>query len=445
MRSLTLTTILFFFLLIPASGENPSAGDTETRTSLEGPWKILIGDDSGYSLPDHNDSSWDETALPGSVTGYVRKKTGGIRGTLWLRKEVFIDKKHAGMPLGLILGRISNADETFFNGVKVGGTGSFPPGEFSMWNHPRHYPVPASIVRFGEPNTIAIRVSYFLYAGILGDIALAPHGQWRADEIGRRFSLITHSYLILSMALLLLVIFLTFYIARPDEQEYLFYCLQIFFGFFIVFDLCTYWNIYPSTYFRLQTVGISWVALNVAHLIFLHRIYRLERPRVEIALWAYLAVWILLVFLFARRDPVTYGIILILLCTVLGFYHISCHIYALVRGRPYARIFSVFGLTVILCSMHDSFVYLGMFYGKILTLFGYTFDRMIFHYGAFALFLGTALVLVYRFLTLREELDDLNRNLEKYIIEDAVLRPRGDDRGGGGKSFRHRSADGGEN
>lgn len=402
----------------PRSDREASPGG---EISLAGPWKISLADNAASARPDHDDSSWDEIRLPGSLLGFARKKGSGIRGVLWLRKTVRVPAEREGLPMGLILGRIANADETWFNGVKVGSTGSFPPDEFSMWNHPRHYSVPSRLIRYGGSNVIAVRVSYNVYAEVIGKLALADYAAWAADRRGGEFGLITHSYLIIAIAVLLLILFLFFFIARPGDQEYLFYCLQIFFGFFIVFDLCTYWDVFPSFYFRLQTVAISWVAINVAHIIFLHRIYQIRRKRVEIALWLYLSVWTVLVFFLAEKSPLLYGIILISLCTVLGLYHISCHLYALMKKRPYARLFSFFGITVICCAMHDSFVYLSKFSGTPLSLLGYSFDRMIFHYGAFSLFVGTALALVYRFLRLTEEVGLLNSVLETYIIENALL------------------------
>jgi AraC-like DNA-binding protein len=212
---------------------------------------------------------------------------------------------------------------------------------------------------------------------------------------------------------------------RPESKEYLFYALQLVAGFFIVFELCNYWPVFPTTLFRLKVLGLSWVAVNVAHPMFLHRIYELDRKKVEIALTAYLAVMVILALSFT--DPkwvLTYGIVLIVLTTAIGFYNLSCHFTALYKKHPYAKRFSFFGISVILGAIHDGFVYFFKFTGVETSIFGYSFHNMIFHYGAAALYVGTALVLVARFMNMMEEVEDLNTNLENFIIENALLNER---------------------
>src|SRR5690606_26094622 len=50
-------------------------------------------------------------------------------------------------------------DQTFFNGQLVGEMGAFPPAAYASATHrKREYKVPASLVKPGELNTIAIRV-----------------------------------------------------------------------------------------------------------------------------------------------------------------------------------------------------------------------------------------------------------------------------------------------
>ncbi len=393
----------------------------EVSISLAGPWKIILEDRNEYARQNLDDTAWDRVKLPGSFMDYARSH-GRISGTAWVRKTVTIDTSLKGRSLGLSLGRIGNADETYFNGSRIGGLGSFPPKEHSLWNHPRHYLVPSSLVNYGGENSIAVRISYWYYGDMVGKPSLTGLTTWQKRKTGENFFYVTGPFLILGMAFLLFIIFLTFYLARPSEDEYLFYCLQLVFGFFIVYDLCVLWNIYPSIFFRFQTIGFAWVGVNVAHIIFLHRIYNLKRKKIEMFLWAFLAAWIPGVFLLAERDPFTYGIALIISCTSLGFYHLACHGYALYTKRPYAGIFSLFAVEVICCSMHDSFVYISKITGKSISFLGHGFTYMIFPYGALLLFMGTALVLVFRFLALRDEVDDLNRTMERYIIENALLQ-----------------------
>jgi sialate O-acetylesterase len=73
------------------------------------------------------------------------------------------------------LGKIDDADETFFNGKKIGSSGHFPPEYRSASNEERRYTVPEKLIRFGKQNVIAIRAydgkgRGGLYAGPLGPI-----------------------------------------------------------------------------------------------------------------------------------------------------------------------------------------------------------------------------------------------------------------------------------
>src|SRR4030042_5861941 len=97
------------------------------RPSLAGPWKIQVSDDERYAGADYDDSSWDTVRLPSSMMRYAENKAGSITGILWIRRTIYLDRVIPKQDIGLILGRIGNADETYFNGVKIGGTGWFPP------------------------------------------------------------------------------------------------------------------------------------------------------------------------------------------------------------------------------------------------------------------------------------------------------------------------------
>ena len=60
----------------------------------------------------------------------------------------------AGRSLELNLATIDDFDTTYFNGTKVGGIGSETPDSYNV---PRHYKIPAGLVRAGK-NVIAVRV-----------------------------------------------------------------------------------------------------------------------------------------------------------------------------------------------------------------------------------------------------------------------------------------------
>ncbi|OHD65706.1 MAG: hypothetical protein A2176_13815 [Spirochaetes bacterium RBG_13_51_14] len=391
------------------------------RTSLAGPWKIQVSDDERYAGADYDDSSWDTVRLPSSMMRYAENKAGSITGILWIRRTIYLDRVIPKQDIGLILGRIGNADETYFNGVKIGGTGSFPPHEFSMWNHPRYYEVPASLVRPGGKNVIAVRIWYYLFCEVLGTLALTDIKDWQDSRTFDNFLLIMVNYIIIAAGMPLFIIFFFFFIRRRSSPEYLFYCLQLAFGLVIILELCNYWNIYGNNLNRFKILGIGWAGLNVMHPIFLHRIYDLRRTLIEQALWLYLAAVVFMALVFTNITWLrVHGVLLILVTTGIGVYNLSCNFSALYKKRPYAKLFAFFGVTVVITAIHDGFVYLVKFLA-IDVQWGFLFKYMLFPYGAAMLFIGTSLVLVSRFIGMTDEIEDLNTSLENFVIENALL------------------------
>lgn len=381
--------------------------------SLEGDWKIMIGDDEKFADEEYDDSSWDTVKLPGSMLRYAIKKADSLVGILWLRKTVHIDRNISRKDLSVILGRIGNADETFLNGNRIGGMGSFPPDEISMWYHPRYYKAPQSMIRFGGNNVIAIRISYQLICEVMGALAITDLES--GERSGKRsdFILITMTYVIIAMGVPIFIIFFFFYIRRRTSLEYLFYCLQLMCGLVILLEYCNYWNVYGTMLMRIKILLFSWVLINVCHPLFLHRIYDLKRRKMEIVLWIYLAI-IVVVLLTANDSPFVLLQLSIFtpLTILIGAYNISCHLSALIKRRPYSKIFSFFGMMVICGAIQDGMVYLSKILGYTVQVFGYSFEYMVFGYTAAMLYTGTTLVMVSRLITMTDEIQDMNINLE---------------------------------
>lgn len=99
-------------------------------------WKNIEFDDSKWpsiKVP----ALWENEGLP------------GLDGIVWMRKTVTIKAEDAGKPAQLGLSVIDDNDETFINGVKVGGT--------TGYNTPRNYTIAAGILKEGK-NTIAVKI-----------------------------------------------------------------------------------------------------------------------------------------------------------------------------------------------------------------------------------------------------------------------------------------------
>ena len=142
----------------------------------------------GWASADLNDRTWQSIKLPGHGDFFNKSD-----GAAWFRRNVEIPDDWAGKELRLSLGPIDDHDETYFNGVRIGGMGSETP---DAWDHPRHYTVPGRLVLPG-PTVIAVRVfDNFGGGGFrgasedlrlvepVGGKAIALAGKWRW-KIGR--------------------------------------------------------------------------------------------------------------------------------------------------------------------------------------------------------------------------------------------------------------------
>jgi beta-galactosidase len=169
-------------------GQNPSLDDSEWRSvhvphdwSIEGlsqleskendapefrivkgEWKFSEGDNLLWKDPDLNDSSWQIVKLPSTWEEHSDYTQDNVYG--WYRRELTIPADLKGKDILINVGKIDDADETYFNGVKVGGMGSFPPKYTSAWDIFRDYKVPHEIINYGGKNSIAVRV----FDGIMG-------------------------------------------------------------------------------------------------------------------------------------------------------------------------------------------------------------------------------------------------------------------------------------
>ncbi|MGD0591870.1 MAG: glycoside hydrolase family 2 TIM barrel-domain containing protein [Bacteroidota bacterium] len=123
---------------------------------VRGEWKFNKGDDTLWKSPGFKDSAWQTVKLPAPWEEHSNYTEDNVYG--WFRRELTIPADSQGKDILINVGKIDDADETFFNGVKVGGLGHFPPEYVSAWDISRHYKVPREIIHYGGKNIIAVRV-----------------------------------------------------------------------------------------------------------------------------------------------------------------------------------------------------------------------------------------------------------------------------------------------
>jgi sialate O-acetylesterase len=91
---------------------------------------------------------WENAGLP------------SLDGTVWFRKNLSLPETWAGKDLQLYVGKIDDADTTYFNGEKIGSR--------NVWNEVRKYAVPGRLVKAGK-NTLTVRVLDWTIGGGIWD------------------------------------------------------------------------------------------------------------------------------------------------------------------------------------------------------------------------------------------------------------------------------------
>ncbi len=109
----------------------------------------------GVAQPDAD--GWRPITTP-AAWETLGEEFAGLDGFAWYQTAVTIPESwRGGRPLFMV-GGIDDADETYFNGTRIGATGAMPPDAKTAWSEPRNYTIPADLLKPGEANTIAIRV-----------------------------------------------------------------------------------------------------------------------------------------------------------------------------------------------------------------------------------------------------------------------------------------------
>ena len=120
----TLLTLLFGSFLFA------SQNDLIKIIDLKGQWKYSIGERKEWIVPGYDDNSWTTIHVP---SAWEDQGFYGYNGFGFYRKSFALSNEHKGKTLYLNLGYVDDVDETYFNGHKIGSTGSFPPSYITAY------------------------------------------------------------------------------------------------------------------------------------------------------------------------------------------------------------------------------------------------------------------------------------------------------------------------
>lgn len=148
-----------------------SEGVPVMTVNLEGIWSFKKGDEAHWKNRYYNDDHWDQVAVPSPWEKHGYRRYDGYG---WYRKTIRLSSNQVKEPMVLVLGKIDDFDQTYFNGKMIGTTNDGRPyGRSWSFSKIRVYDIPPELIRVGQTNTIAIRV---LDIGNVGGIYEGPVG-----------------------------------------------------------------------------------------------------------------------------------------------------------------------------------------------------------------------------------------------------------------------------
>lgn len=122
----------------------------------------------GWTRPDWDDNRWQTLKAPGywQDQGITEENPGWLyddptmkhpyNGVAWYRVKVRIPEVLRGRDLYFDADNIDDYDEVYLNGQQIGRTGKETP---QWWAVPRHYKLPADLIRFEGENVLVVRVT----------------------------------------------------------------------------------------------------------------------------------------------------------------------------------------------------------------------------------------------------------------------------------------------
>lgn len=127
----------------------PKEATQKVSIEIAGQWKFNnTTDDYTFIRPEYNDSNWSQILVPAT---WESQGHGTYDGVAWYRCHIKIPEYLKNKSLVLVIGKIDDSDEVYFNGILIGRT-------TAAYQKLRIYGLSSKIIKFGEDNVIAVRV-----------------------------------------------------------------------------------------------------------------------------------------------------------------------------------------------------------------------------------------------------------------------------------------------
>ena len=199
--------------------------------TLKGRWMFHAGNITNGADPTLDDSKW--TGVGPSGDGGL-----GLPDVIgWYRLKFRLNKDEIPGNPAILIDRVSSADQTFLNGVKIGQTGKIGMDYIQNRAAVRLYPVPRNLLMTGRENTLAVRVlDTYWEGGISGFPVL---GDWHELEI-KKMEITGNARMADAVIFTFFIVFITFIsfvlITGVRSREYIAFDILMI-NYFLVFIL----------------------------------------------------------------------------------------------------------------------------------------------------------------------------------------------------------------
>lgn len=343
---------------------------------------------------------WQACTVPGNVPDKIRAS-----GFFWLKTRFSYPPDRNHQQLSIRLGKISDKDITYLNGVEIGRTGHFNHAKPEAYDKIRLYTIPSGLLK-ARTNQLEIQVkSYFSYeGGILQDKVEIGATTLLQQQLSRQQFAKLYIYVVYATGGLY---FLFLFFSRKKDKEYLYFAL-------LTFCLSLY------QFFRTQlkySTGIDLLYLKKAEYLVLFYIIPFYSNFIREFL--------------GYAGGISYrllnGFFVILGALALFAYRIDELDFVnkyLVQPAwiPYVVISIYFLIQKMRQNHRDAaIIFTGMLFVLVATILDISSDRGLFllprtaPYGFAFFILSMAFVLAKKYTNLNQEVEELNANLEKKV------------------------------
>jgi methyl-accepting chemotaxis protein len=284
-------TVIFILSLFTACGTNE-------LISLKEGWMLSHESGSGFIDPEFDDSSWKRINLPGLLSPDLKKQK------VFMRRTFVIPENLKDRQLALFLGKIWDIESTYFNGEKIGESGSPYPYFFSSWNFDRFYSVPSRVIRYGGENTIAVEIFSNQKALFNGE----PHiSDLRQAEITAFWKKFKAQYIALGMGILTLFLsissFIQYLLDRKDRLSLTYSVISFLWALltthYYLPEFFLSYNIKDNLYYALLSIEVALIY------IFLEQLFEKRIPAIRNLIYILTAAAAVIALTGTPDSPVT--------------------------------------------------------------------------------------------------------------------------------------------